>query len=81
MPHHDPLDVLVLIAPHGVIFFLDVVSKRIPSGCDREQRGFPFVLFLTVDFPLVFDMEGNLEECINNIFLVGEIMDQEIPFQ
>ena len=28
------LDVLVLIAPHGVILFLDAVSEKIPSGCD-----------------------------------------------
>ena len=57
------------------------LSKRIPSGCGQERRGFPFILLLTVGFPLVFDMGGSFEECKNNTFLVREIMDREIPFQ
>ena len=81
MPQRVPLDVFVLIAPHGVILFLDAISKRISSGCGREQRGFPFALLLTVGFPPVFDMGGIFEECKNNIFSIEEIMDQEIPFQ
>ena len=75
-----PLDVLVLIVPHGVILFLDVLSKRIPSVCGREQRGFPLVLFLTVGFPPILDMGGEFEEHKSNHFSVGEIIDQEIPF-
>ena len=75
LPQRGPLDVFVLIAPHGVILFLDAVSERIPSGCGREHRGFPFVLFLTVGFPPIFDMGGGFEECKNNLFLVREIMD------
>ena len=81
MPQCGPLDVLVLIAPLGVILFLDAVSEWIPSGCGQEQRGFPFVLLLTVGFPLVFDMGGGFKECKNNLFSVREIIDQEIPFQ
>ena len=81
LPQCGPLDVFVLIAPYGVILFPDAISERIPGGCGREQRGFPFALFLTVGFPPVFDMGGDFEECKNNIFSVREIMDQEIPFQ
>ena len=81
LPQRGPLDVFVLIAPHRVILFLDAVSERIPSGCGREQRGFPFALLLTVGFPPVFDMGGSFEEWKNNLFSVREIMDREIPFQ
>jgi hypothetical protein len=56
------LYVFFLIAPHGIIFFLDDVSKRIPSGCDREHRGFPLALLLLVGFPPVLDMGGGFEE-------------------
>jgi hypothetical protein len=54
------LYVLVLIAPHRIILFLDGVSERIPSGYGREQRGFLLVLFLTVGFPPVLDMGAAL---------------------
>ena len=81
VPQCGPLDVFVLIAPHGVIFSLDAILEWIPSGCAREQRGFPFILLLTVGFPRIFDMGGGIEECKNNIFLVREIMDREITFQ
>ena len=81
LPQRGPLDVFVLIAPHGIILFLDAVSKRIPSGCGREQRGFPFTLLLMVGFPPVFDMGGRFEECKNNLFSIREVMDREIPFQ
>ena len=80
LPQHGPLDVFLLIAPHEVLLFLDVVSEWIPSGCGWEHRGFPFVLLLTVGFPPVFDMGGDFEECKNNIFSVGEVMDLEITF-
>ena len=57
-----PLYVLVLIAPHRIVMFLDGVSERIPSGYNREQRGFHLFLFLTVVFPLVLDMGDDFEE-------------------
>jgi hypothetical protein len=55
------LYVLVLIAPHGIILFLDGISKRISSGYGLEQRGSLFILFLTVGFPPVLDMGGGFE--------------------
>ena len=79
LSQRGPLDVLVLIAPHRIVLFLDGVSERIPSWYGREQRGFPFALLLTVGFPPVFDMGGGFEECKNNLFSVGEIVDREIP--
>jgi hypothetical protein len=56
------LYVLVLIALHGIIFFLDGISERIPSGYGQEQRGFLLVLFLIVGFPPVLDMGGGFEQ-------------------
>jgi hypothetical protein len=74
------LYVFVLIAPHGIILFLDGVLKRIPSGCDQEQRGFPLALFLQVGFPPVLDMGACFKECKNNPFVVGKVMNREISF-
>jgi hypothetical protein len=74
------LYVFSLISPHGIILFLDGVSERIPSGCGREQRGFPLALLLQVCFPPVLDMGGDFEECGNNPFSVGKLMNQEIFF-
>jgi hypothetical protein len=76
LPQHSPLYVLVLIAPHGIILFLDGVSERIPSGYDREQEGFLLVLFLTVGFPLVLDMGGDFELCKNNLLPVEKVMNR-----
>jgi hypothetical protein len=70
LSQHSPLYVFVLIAPHGIILFLDGVSKIIPSGCDREQIGFPLALLLPVGFPPVLYMGGGFEECKNNPFSV-----------
>ena len=81
LPQRGPLDAFVLIAPHGVILFLDAISEGIPSGCGQEQRKFPVILLLKVGFPPVFDMGSDFDECKNNLFSVGEIMDPEIPFQ
>ena len=50
-----PLDIFVLIAPHKVILFLYAISEWIPSGCGREQRGFLFILLLTIGFPPIFE--------------------------
>jgi hypothetical protein len=80
LPQCSPLYVFFLIAPHGIILFLDGVSERIPSGCGREQRGFPLSLLLRVGFPLVLDMGGDFEECENNPFSVEKFMNQEISF-
>jgi hypothetical protein len=74
------LYVFVLIAPHVIILFLDGVSKRIPSGCGREKRGFSLALFLQVGFPPVLDMGGGFEECKNNLFSIGKVMNREISF-
>jgi hypothetical protein len=74
------LYVFVLIAPHGIILFLDGISERIPSGCSQEQRGFSLALFLRVGFPPVLDMGGSFEECENNLFSVGKVMNREISF-
>ena len=67
LPQCGPLYVLVLIAPHGIVLFLDGVSEGIPSWYGREQRGFCLVLVLTVGFSLVLDMGGRFEECKNNL--------------
>jgi hypothetical protein len=56
------LYVLVLIAPHEIILFVDGFLERISSGYDREQRGFLLVLFLTVGFPPVLDTGGDFEQ-------------------
>jgi hypothetical protein len=69
------LYVFFLIAPHGIILFLDGVSKRIPSGCGREQRGFSLALLLRVGFPPVLDMGGGFEECKINLFSIKKLMN------
>jgi hypothetical protein len=74
------LYVFVLIAPHGIILFLDGVSERIPSVCGRQQRGFSLALLLQVGFPPILDMGGDFEECENNIFSIGKLMNREISF-
>jgi hypothetical protein len=74
------LYVFVLIAPHGIILFLDGISERIPSGCGQEQKGFPLTLLLRVGFPPVLDMGGGFEECKNNPFSVEKFMNREISF-
>ena len=81
LPQHGTLDVFLLIYPHRVILFLDVVSEWILRGCGREKIGFPLVPFLTAWFPRLFDMGGGFEKCKNNIFSVREIMDWEISFE
>jgi hypothetical protein len=73
------LYVFVLIAPHRIILFLVGISKRIPSGCGREQRGFPLTLLLQIGFPPVLDMGGGFE-CENNPFSIGKFMNREISF-
>ena len=80
LQQRSPLYALILIAPHRIILFLDGVSKINSSGCDREQGGFPLVLFLTVGFPLALDMGGGFEECKSNLFPTGKVMNREISF-
>jgi hypothetical protein len=77
------LYVFVLIAPHGIILFLDGVSERIPSGWGREQRGFSLALLLRVGFPPVLDMAEQLTPIELNIDCLeqartDQIMDTQI---
>jgi hypothetical protein len=69
------LYVFVLIAPHGIILFLDGISERIPSGCSQEKRWFSLALLLRVGFPPVLDMGGSFEECKNNLFSIEKLMN------
>ena len=75
LPQCGPLYVLVLIAPHGIVLFLDGVSERITSGYDQEQRGLCLILFLTVAFPPVLDKGGSFEECKNNLLPIRKVMN------
>ena len=70
LSQRGPLYVLVLIAPYGIVLFLDSVSERIPSWYGREQRGLCLVLVLTVGFPPVLNMGSSFEECKNNLLPV-----------
>jgi hypothetical protein len=54
------LYVFVLIAPHGIILFLDGISEIIPSGYKLRKESFLLVLFLIVGFPPVLDMGAAL---------------------
>ena len=75
LSQHIPLYVLVLIAPHGILLFLDGVSERIPSGYIWEQRGFCVVLFITVGFPPILDMGGSFEKWKNNLLSIRKVMN------
>jgi hypothetical protein len=63
-----------------VVLFLNNIPERIPSGLDQKYCKFLSVLLLTVSLPPILYMGDNLKECKGNIFSIGKIMDQNIPF-
>ena len=80
LSQRGPLYVLVLIAPHGIVLFLDDILEIILGWYDREYRGFFLVLVLTVGFPRVLNMGVSFEECKNNLLPVWKVMNREISF-
>jgi hypothetical protein len=76
---HGPSHVLVIIVSHRVIFLLDRIHLKIPSGLGPKYfrlRG----IFLLVSFPPMFDTGKSLKKRKGDIFSVGKIVNKEITF-
>jgi hypothetical protein len=71
-----PSHVLVIIVSHRVIFLLDRIHKKIPSGLDPKYSRLLCGIFLPVSFPPMFDMGESLKECKGDIFSVGKNCEQ-----
>jgi hypothetical protein len=80
LPQCVPFHVLVFIVINMVVFFLDRIHKKIPSGLDPIYSRFLYGNFLPVSFPTMFDMGERLEECEGDLFLVEKIVNREITF-
>ena len=71
--------VLVIIVSNRVIFFLDDIYKRGPSGiCLRHSR-LIWWSFLPISTPPILDMGDCLKERKGDLFLVEKIVDREYP--
>jgi hypothetical protein len=75
-----PSHVLVVIVTNRVILFLDRIHKKIPSGLGPIYSTLLCRNFLSVSFPIMFDMGESLKECEGDIFPVGKIVNKEITF-
>jgi hypothetical protein len=51
-----------------VIFFLNDIHKRVPSGFNPKHSRFLYGIFLTVIIPPMFDIGDNLKECKGDLF-------------
>jgi hypothetical protein len=69
---------VVFIVINKIIFFLDRIHKKIPSGLDPIYSRFLYGTFLLVSFPPMFDMGERLEECGGDLFPIEKIVNKEI---
>jgi hypothetical protein len=70
---------LVVIASNTVIFFLDEIHKRAPSGIDPKYSRFLYVFLMIVSLPPMLEMGDLINECKGDIFPIGKIVDKETP--
>jgi hypothetical protein len=75
-----PSHVLVIIIFPKVIFLLDRIHKKIPSGLSPKYSRILCGTFLPVIFPPMFDMGEILKERKGDLFSVGKIVNREIAF-
>jgi hypothetical protein len=75
-----PYHVLVIIISHRVIFLLDYIYKKIPSGFNPKYSRLLYGNLLPVIFPPMFDMGESLKECKGDIFSVKKTVNKEINF-
>jgi hypothetical protein len=61
-----------------VIFLLEHIHKKTPSGLDPKYSRFLFGIFLPISFPPMFDMGEILKERKGDIFSVRKIVNREI---
>jgi hypothetical protein len=75
-----PSYVLVIIVSHRVIFLLDRIHKKIPSGLGPKYSKLLYGIFLVVSFPPMFDMGKILKEKKHDLFYIKKIVNNEISF-
>jgi hypothetical protein len=63
-----------------VIFFLDNIHTKFPSGIDPIYSRLLCGTFLLVSFPPMFDMWESLKECEGDLFPIGKMVNREITF-
>jgi hypothetical protein len=76
-----PSSVMVLVASNSVVLFFNGILEGIPSKGDCKYCRSLYGPLLKVSIPLVLNMGDGLEECKSNIFPIGKIVDQKIPFE
>jgi hypothetical protein len=70
-----PYRILVIVASNEVVFFLNNITERIPSGGENKYSRFLSDPFLIVSFSPIVDMGDKLKERKANIFSTRKIMD------
>jgi hypothetical protein len=70
-----PSCLLVLVASNKVVLFFNGILEGIPSGGDKKYFIFLYGPLLRVSIPPVLNMGDDLEECKNNLFHVGKMVD------
>ena len=79
LTHNGPFCVLVIIVSHRVIPFLDEIYAIGPSGICLKHSRLVCSVFLPINTPPILDMGDCLKERKCDLFLVGKIVDKEIP--
>jgi hypothetical protein len=72
-----PSHVLVIIVSNRVIFLLDHIHKKIPSGLNPKYSRLLYGIFLPVSFPPMFDMGDNLKECKGDLFSIKKLWTEK----
>jgi hypothetical protein len=74
-PPHEPSHVLIVIVSHRVIFLLECIHTKIPSGIGSKYSRLFCGIFILVSFPPMFDMGEILKERKGDLFFVGKIVN------
>jgi hypothetical protein len=75
-----PFGVLVLVASNRVVLLFKGIPKGIPCRENHKYCRFLYVPLLRVSVLPILNMGDDLEECKSNIFPIGKIVDQKVPF-
>jgi len=69
---------LVVAVSKRVLFLLEGIKKRHPSGLWPKNCEIISGMLHTVSFPPISDMQKSFKECEGVFFTVGKILDKEI---
>jgi hypothetical protein len=73
-----PSHVLVIIISNRIVFLLEGIDKRFPSGSWPKNCRLISNMLLTVCLPPIFDMGKGFKEHKGDFYIVGKFLDREI---